>query len=341
MNRCRKVGLDVTRRCNAACRTCFYRFSPDFNKAYDVPFPDIQAQLTAAKARGCNHAVLVGWGETTLYPYLNDLIDYCREIGFTCSLITNGIVSPDKASALYVRGLNHLHLSAHGLGNVLNTIMDTPIASKHQEALKDWLRFSGAPWRANTTLQKENYTTLPDIAEDMVNHGCRHGVLLGFLPHYEWRDRLKEVAVHPADLRPHIEKALDVYIDCNVSTTLRYHPMCHLDPKYWKYVVNARYVLYDPSEWEYGACGKSDTDLWDYAVNSMGGSVAIQGEPCNRCAFFMHCGGWNRVYAAGFDGAGLKAVTEGELPEWFDRSKINTPGYLFDMNPHNAWKGWY
>jgi len=333
MKRCRRIGQDVTKRCNAACKTCFYRYAPDFNKDYDVPIKLIREECDRAKARGCNHSVLVGWGETTLYKYLEEWQAHCDMIGFTTSMITNGMCSVKKAAEVYALGLDHLHISVHGTGDILNQILERDGASRMQGLVIEMLKREGHPWRSNTTLQKINYEHLAETAKYVVEHGCRHVVLLGFLPHYEWRNRLREVAVHPAILRPHIEEAAEVVLDAGAMLTIRYHPMCHLRSDYWKYVVNAQYVLYDPWEWDYGHAGDSKEALWSVASNEIGGGVAIKGEPCSKCDLKMHCGGWNKIYAAGFEGAGLKAQKETDVPF--------VPGWLHDLNPANKAKGYF
>lgn len=333
MNRCRRVGQDVTKKCNAKCKTCFYRYRADFNTDYHSTRDQIRGELEKAKARGCNHSVLVGWGEPTLYAHLDEWQQDCNAIGFTTSMITNGLVSTKRAEELFIRGLDHLHVSVHGEGETLNTILECSQASRIQDKLLEWLKAGGYPWRSNTTLQQENYRVLPHIVEHIVEHGCKHVVLLGFLPHYEWKNRLREVAVHPGILRPYIEAAAKVALDAGAMLTIRYHPMCHLSPELWKYVVNARYVLYDPWEWDYGHAGDTEASLWAAAVHEIGDSVAIKGTPCSKCELQMHCGGWNKVYAAGFEGAGLQAQTGTEIPD--------KPGWLHDQNPANRAKGYF
>ena len=118
--------------------------------------------------------------------------------------------------------------------------------------------------------------------------------------------------------------------DAGQLFTIRYHPFCHLDPKYWKYVTNARYVIFDPFEWEYGNMGKSESEFLQAAIE-MGESVGIQGEPCNKCNARIHCGGWNRHYAAGFNGADLKPI-EDEISQVL--------GFYHDQNPANHNKGY-
>lgn len=342
MKKCTRVGIDVTRRCNWRCKTCFYRWSPGFNTAYDKPLGAVLGEARAAKARGCDHVVLVGWGEPGMWPHLLDMIRRVTDMGMTSSIITNGSLSVSHYAAMREAGLNHLHVSAHGTGDVLDTVAGVPGAGDKQARLMEYLKAEDWPWRMNMTVQRVNYQHLAGIADVCLRHGCRHIISLGFLPHYEWNDpaKLKEVAVHPQELRPHIQAAVDAVEEWNAGATagrdamftIRYHPMCHLDEKYRKYVVNARYVLYDPWEWDYGHAGDDAGASWNAAV-SIGGTVSIDREPCVSCGLRMHCGGWNRVYAAGFEGAALRAI---EMP-----ADTQSPGWYHDQNAANSARGWF
>ena len=341
-SRCTRVGIDVTKRCNWKCQTCFYRWKPDFNTPYDKPLADAIAEVSAAKARGCDHAVLVGWGEPGLWPQIIDFISAVKDMGMTSSIITNGSCSVGIYEKMREAGLNHLHISVHGIANDLDKISGFPGAGQRQQQLFQWLKAERWPWRMNMTVQRLNYRSLRDIAQACLFYGCRHIISLGFLPHYEWTDpsKLRNVAVHPGELRPFIEemiKEVESHNEYNhhgfkSMVTVRYHPMCHLAPEYRKYVVNARYVLYDPWEWEYGNAGKSDEEYWKAALE-IGSSVSADDQPCAGCGLRMHCGGWNRVYAAGFAGAGLTAI---DMPEESKR-----PGWLHDQNPANQGNGWF
>lgn len=341
MKPCSRVGLDVTRRCNWKCQMCFYRYSDQFNAAYDKPLGDLLQEIGHAQSHGCDHAVLVGWGEPMLYPDLKELLVACNERKMAMSMITNGAIAVKRYMNLYEDGLDHLHVSVHGEGATLDEVSGVNGSYDKQIALLRELSKADLPWRSNTTIQQCNYEQLPEIAAMCCRLGVKHWVSLGFLPHYEWYQHLSEVAVHPAELRPYIEAAAEVCLKTDVMFTIRYHPMCHLSPKYWPYVVNARYVVYDPWEWCYNDKwpDANDDEMWKNAIN-IGNVVAIEGEPCRSCQMFMHCGGWNKTYAAGFDGAGLRAITSEEVKAiGVGTGERFTAGFFHDQNPANQCSG--
>lgn len=333
MKPCTRVGLNLTKRCNWKCSHCFYKHAEDFGTPYDKPLDEVACEMDAARTRGCDHAVAVGWGEPGLYKHIEDWIAYANELKLTTSIITNGTLPPDRYQKLYDIGLNHIHMSCHDIGDGLNAVAGVPTASDNQTRTKEWLSSTARPWRANVTLQRSNYKKLTGIVQNLINYGCKHIILLGFLPHYEWRDRLTEVAVHPKELQPYIEDAIQTVLDAGIYITLRYHPFCHLSPKYWPYVVNARYVLFDPWEWEYEKLSNNIEDVWRAAL-SLGDAVAIRSTPCTDCDLQIHCGGWNNSYAQAYEGAGLCAV-KGLAQD----TKVR--GYYHDKNPVNMLKGWF
>ncbi len=190
------------------------------------------------------------------------------------------------------------------------------------------------------TLQKLNYQELPDLVDYEISHGDYHFVFLGFLPHYAWKDHLTDISVHPTELRPYIEDGADRLIESDTYFTIRYHPLCHLAPKYWPYVVNANHVPYDPWEWAYPLGDQPpqcrDPDVVKQVAHNLGEMVAVQGEPCNRCSARRHCGGWNATYAEAFGGAGLTAI-EGPPSEYVEVWEVD--GGLHDLNPANQLTG--
>lgn len=329
MEPCRRVGVDITWRCNWRCKTCFYLRNGNFHKPVDVPLETVTQKITTAHANGLDHVVMVGYGEPSLCPNVPAILEHAHGLGMSTSMITNGATGLRRYQEFFRLGIDHLHISSHGLNGTLDAIAGDSRAFAKQAELKEWLKSEGLPFRTNVTMQQINYRELPDLAQYEHEMGVYHFVLLGFLPHYEWKGHVDEVAVHPAELRPYIEDAADALLESGTLFTIRYHPFCHLRPDLWKYVVNARYVFFDNMEWNYRLQVRDLDALWRAAVDC-GESVAIQGEPCKSCSARRHCGGWNKTYAAAFDGADLVPIHE-PPDEYAD--VWSQDGGLHDMNP--------
>jgi MoaA/NifB/PqqE/SkfB family radical SAM enzyme len=339
-NPCRTVGLDVTWRCNWNCTHCYYRHNDNLHTNQDVPLEQLLAKVDKGKAGGLRNVVLEGWGEPMLYPQLMGLLLACRERGMKTSIITNGAVKLDMYKKCYLEwGLDHLLISSHGQGEVLDNIAERREAFNKQLRLKQWLHDEGLPFRTNFVLMESNYRNCPDTVKQDVELGSFHVNLIGFQAHYEWSNAAASkgesytVAVDPAKLRPYIEQAGEIAVEAGRLFTIRYHPMCHLSPKWWPHIVNAKYVFFDPWEWNYSLqC--LDIEQLKMASFRMGASVAGRQE-CNNCIALRHCGGWNRNTALVSHAELLPIVTppqEYQSVWWED-------GGLHTLNPANSYDG--
>ena len=331
MKPCPRVGVEVTWKCNATCKQCFYLRNPDFHTNKDIPIEQVKAEILRAKANGLNHVNYVGYGEPSLCSYVVELTKWCTDNGMASSMITNGLGSLAVYNDLIAAGMDHFHISSHGTHQVLNAVFDHNGAFEKQMMLKQNLRAGGIPFRTNFTLQRENYENLLKTVDYEISMGAYHFVFLGFLPHYEWDMHVDEVAVHPGALRPLIEEGAESLLLAETLFTIRYQPFCHLNSKYWPYVTNARHVLYDPWEWNYTL----RMDDISAEAKQLGDSVACD-TPCNECLARHHCGGWNKKYADAFGGADLKPITE--VPAEYAAVWDNEGG-VFDLNPANELTG--
>lgn len=334
MRPCTRVGIDCTWRCNWQCGHCFYLRNSNLHRPIDEKLYVMTRKIDQAKEGGLDHVVFVGWGEPSLGKNTLQVMEYAHSLGMATSMITNGSTGIGRFKTFMREGMDHLHISSHGLDDELDDLVGWPGAFAKQAELKEWLAAEELPFRTNVTMQQRNYHEIPDLAEFEIEHRVFHFVFLGFLPHYEWHNHVNDVAVHPADLRPYIEDGADKLLDAGTYFTIRYHPLCHLAPKYWPYVVNARYVFFDPWEWNYSLQVTDLDSLWGDS-RRCGESVACQ-EPCSKCSAYFACGGWNRTYAAAFGGADLKPIME---PPDAYKDVWGKRGGLHDLNPVNQLSG--
>ena len=339
MKSCDCAGINITWQCTSSCVHCFYRFTDELHTDYHIPLKDLYKEIDYAKTRGCNRVILIGYGEPLCHPFINEIIHYCTQTNIGSSIITNGSFPIQKYLSLYWEGLNHLNISAHAIEEDLNTIMERRDIGNKQTILMKHLRKEGLPFRTNITLQQLNYKELPNIVTELINRGSSYISLLNFLPHYHWQapNLSSSIVVHPKLLKDFVETSIKILLTNHKLFTLRYFPMCYLNPKYWRYICNARTVIYDPYEWEYNNCGKSEDEIKKASIE-MGNSVGILDKPCCECLLFEHCGGWNRYYAQIFNDINLKAITV--IPEEY-KEIINNFGGLFMLNPANSTTGMF
>jgi MoaA/NifB/PqqE/SkfB family radical SAM enzyme len=324
MKRCTVAGIDAISRCNLHCHHCYYRFRQWAGG--EISLVEAMALAVAGKERGCDSVVVEGQGEPALWTQLIPFIKECKLIDMEVQIITNGTAAVSRYESFYAAGLNHMLVSVHHIGKWFDGITGVEGSFARQQEVLKWLHENNLPWRSNTTIQQFNYEHLPEIAEYMIGYGAFHVVLLGFLPHYELGQHVREIAEHPGNIRLYAERALDVCIEADVWAHLKYHPMCHLSPEYYKYVTNATYCLLDNGEWDYGHAIDGDSALVE-TCKAFGAQFGIKGPPCDSCQLYIHCGGWNEIYANGYNGAGLKAVKE-RHPQDF--------GHYWYQNPVNV-----
>jgi len=332
MNPCKVLALqNVTWKCNWKCKHCYFRRFGKSWESGDTPLEVLKKQIDNGRARGCDKVALCGKGEPMLHSRIEKIISYISEIGMKSLIITNGTAGVERYRKLYDLGLDHLQVSMHGLGKTLDKITERGDAGERQTKLLEWLNKENHPFRINITLQQLNYQEIPDIAEEGIRFGAFYVSFLNFLPHYHWKYHVKEIAVDPELLVEPLEETMEWLEKAGAFFTLRYFPMCMVKPNFWKYITNARFVLFDPWEWEYGHYSKDVEKVWKVAV-----ITGIKGEPCNSCLLKEHCGGWNRMYANAFNLRGLKSIKQ--FPPELERA-INKRGGLFDLNPANLLEG--
>lgn len=335
MKPCKVVGLEnVTWKCNWNCVHCFFRRFEDSHTNKDSSLDLLKREINAGKSRGCDSVVLCGKGEPMLHNQIEWIIRYISSVGMKSLIITNGSIGIEKYQKLYDLGLDHLQISMHGLGETLDKISERKDAGNKQMKLLEWLNKENHLFRINITIQQLNYQEIFNIVEKAIQFGAFHVSLLNFLPHYQWKSHVKEIAVNPIELVDILEESTK-YMEGKVIFTLRYFPACLLKPDFWKYITNTQFVLFDPWEWDYGHYSEDVEKVWKAAV-IMKKPVAIKGEPCNSCLLREHCGGWNRFYAQTFNYEGLKAIKE--VPNELKKA-VNTRGGLFDLNPANLLEG--
>jgi len=301
----------------------------------DTSLEQLKREINAGKNRGCNSVILSGKGEPLLHSQIDKIISYISKIGMKSWIITNGSVGIEIYRKLYDLGLDHLEVSMHGLGKTLDKIAERKGAGRKQMALLEWMSNNNHPFRINITLQRLNYQEIYNIATKAIQLGAFYVSLLNFLPHYHWKNHVKEVAVDPVLLVEPLERTMGWMEEKKVLFTLRYFPMCMIGPNFWKYITNALFVLFDSKEWDYGHHSEDLNKVWKAAKHSAR-KTGIGGEPCISCLLKEHCGGWNRFYARAYNFKGLKAVKE--IPNEY-KNVINKRGGLFDLNPANLSEG--
>jgi MoaA/NifB/PqqE/SkfB family radical SAM enzyme len=97
--------LDLTYRCNNACRHCWLRLPPGAQEKQDeLTFEEICLIVDQARAMGCQ-AWSISGGEPMLRPDFSEIFDYITRKAVSYKLNTNGtLITPEIARLLTRRG---------------------------------------------------------------------------------------------------------------------------------------------------------------------------------------------------------------------------------------------
>ncbi len=322
-----RAVLYVGYGCNLNCRFCYYHFSN--KKIWKNIF---LAKIEALIYRGIfgNDRVDITGGEPTIYPYILELVRFCKKIGLRPSIITNGIALADekKVFSLKKAGIFDFIISVHGLGRTYDQIVCSPKASEIQQMGIKNLVNNNIPIRINVTLNKFNTTQLLNIAKyavkinaDVVNFIC-------FNPFGDWSYfREIEFQERHSVMVPYLQKAIKILEKEGIESNIRYFPFCFLKGLE-SHQYNFSQLPYDSHEWDFMSWKKNFKTFPPFLFKrdkrklsnyyQMEANSCIKGLnyhktlKCQECALTNICDGLNRQYYNRFGDEELEPY-KGEL----------------------------
>jgi MoaA/NifB/PqqE/SkfB family radical SAM enzyme len=111
----KNIDVNIGRRCNLRCVFCLDGRISSKQRQW-VGLPEAKQELRRGWEDGCRSMGLLG-GEPTVYPYVMELLEYARELGFVrLALYTNGLRLGDATfcDGLVDAGVTRLGISIHG-----------------------------------------------------------------------------------------------------------------------------------------------------------------------------------------------------------------------------------
>ena len=116
-----KLYIELTNRCNLNCRHCYNESNEGV--CLDLPIEIVKNVLIYAKKTKLNSVALSG-GEALLYPEINDVLKYCRELNLDVILLTNGTyIQNEKYFELLFEYLPDILVSLDGPDSVSNDVI--------------------------------------------------------------------------------------------------------------------------------------------------------------------------------------------------------------------------
>jgi len=81
------LQLALTNQCNQNCSFCSCKKT---DKSQSLDFEEAKKILSRFKEFGCHAVTITGGGEQLIYPKINEVLEFCRELGLKVGLVTNG-----------------------------------------------------------------------------------------------------------------------------------------------------------------------------------------------------------------------------------------------------------
>lgn len=227
-----KTSIIMGYECNNNCRFCYCGDKRDKYKSMNTE--QIKSILRAGRERGSTFVDFLG-GEPTIRKDLEELIKYAKEIGYkTISVTTNGRLFSyrDFSEKMINAGLNSAVFSIHGHKSELHDYLtrsegsfDQAVAGiKNLKQIKPNLYIC-----INTTIVKQNFKFLPQIAEKVANLDVDGAEFIFVHPRGNALKNFDEIVPTLTEIRPYIPKTIEVGKRCGIKHfVFRYFPLCYM-----------------------------------------------------------------------------------------------------------------
>ena len=209
-------------------------------------------------------------GEPTLYKDLNPLLKWTKDQGIDPTVITHGLYM-DKVTEPC-----EFLISVHDVGERANKIAGRKDFFKLQsEQIK-----KVSNYRTNTTVYKDNYEHLEELAKYLVTTKTKVHNFIMFNPFIS-KSNFDKIFIEFTKVRPHIERAIDILEGKGIKVNVRYVPFCML-PNNHRNIVDWHQLQFDKDEWVNLAWHQKPSDMYfdpyqwyqakeaDYAVLQLG-----------------------------------------------------------------------
>jgi len=232
----RKIFLVTDYNCNNVCISC----AKKTEEKGRLSFEQIIEKINIIKPSEKDYIEISG-GEPTLRE---DIIDICKYIksNYDTNLIilSNGRRFKDKSFSKQIKKT--------GIDRVMTTFY-SPDAHTHDlitgkegsfsdsiQGLKN-LEDISVDISIKTVILKQNYQQLPEFVSFVSdNFPAAWMSLHGLIMRGRAYDNREQIAIRYKDIKPYVEKSLDIAIEKNKNLGIAILPSCVVDPMYWQYL---------------------------------------------------------------------------------------------------------
>lgn len=299
---CKRGVLYVTPVCNLKCRFCYYRF---IKERQHPPIFVLKQEADRLRFEYELEAVdLTGYGEPTTYPLLNELVEYCDEIGLKPTTITNGQLTPIIQKLINEGHIDDFLVSVHDIGKDYDYLVDVKGSWERLKKTLNLLKEQKMKFRTNTTITKLNLPRLKEIIKLVSSYGSRIHNFIIFNPHEgtDWADKMNVTfQAKYSEIEKPLKEAIDYANEIGLWVNVRYMPLCMMKG-YEQHVCNFHQWIYDPYEWEEGSGNnihlKTEEDYISFVKKKV--SVNHFKKECENCANREICDGIYPQYVKRF-----------------------------------------
>ena len=244
--------------CNLRCYFCYF-----INRIEDHHHPE-HAFMSLDKAKQIcktlryfydNRSIDIQGGEPTIHKDILELVSYCRDIGLSPTLITNGLIlgKPGKLEEFRDAGVRDFLVSLHGIGEAHNEAVRVKGAYEKITASIERMRELDLPFRFNCTMSKPVVPVITQVAAKAIEYGANAVNFIAFNPFSDQNTghRQAETVERYSVIKPRLTEAIDMLEAAGIETNVRYLPMCMAEERHRKNFYNFQQLSYDVHEWDY------------------------------------------------------------------------------------------
>ena len=218
--------------CNNNCRFCYC--GDKRGKYKSMTTNEIKSELKNGRKRNSTFVDFLG-GEPTIRKDLPELISFSKKIGYkTISVTTNGRLFSyiDFCEKLINAGLNSAVFSIHGHKPELHDYLTRSPGSFNQAmtGIKNLKNIKKNFYICtNTTIVKQNFRFLPQIAENNIKAGVDALEFIFVHPRGNALKNFDQIVPTLTEVEPFIPKTLKIGKKYNMKHfVFRYFPLCYM-----------------------------------------------------------------------------------------------------------------
>ncbi len=228
----KRVTLFVGFSC---CNDCKFCVAADKRASPDKTTKEIKNELEEAHINGAQEVVFSG-GECTLRKDIFEIVHFAKKIGYgSIQIQTNGrkFVSLDFCKKILLAGMTEFAPALHGHTAELHDFLTQRKGAFRQTVLgihniKTLTRNTDICILTNTVITKQNYRSLPKIAELLIKLGV-HQYQFAFVHALgNAAKNFQDIVPRKSDVVPYLKQGLDLGIKKGIRVMAEAMPLCLL-----------------------------------------------------------------------------------------------------------------